>query len=68
MLIAVEVHCTDGDDAALELLADQWAQDVRYRCVSRTVAVGGAVGMPIHGTLTTLAELFAVTGALAHGG
>lgn len=68
VLLAIEVECADVDVAALDLIADQWAQDVRYQCIDRAVTVGAAVAMPIHGTLANLAELFAVTGALARGG
>lgn len=56
VLVMVECVCSDADVPALELGAEQWAQDVRYRRVTRNAEATAALSVVLNGTLATLAD------------
>jgi len=63
VLVAVEV-VTEGHDDDVELRAQQWAQELRFRVVAPGVDTGAAVAVALPGTLHTLADALRV----AHDG
>lgn len=56
VLVMVECVCADADVAALELGAEQWAQDLRFRRVMREAETTDARAVVLPGTLATLAD------------
>lgn len=56
VLVMVECVCADVDVAALELGAEQWAQDLRFRRVMREAETTDARAVVLSGTLATLAD------------
>lgn len=56
VLVMVECVCADADVAALELGAEQWAQDLRYR-VSGAAATQNAGALVLDGSTATIAAM-----------
>lgn len=59
VLVMVECVCADADVPALELSAETWAQDVRYR-VSGDATTRNAGALVLNGSLATLGAAFAL--------
>jgi len=62
VLVMVECVCADGDVPALELGAEQWAQDLRFRRVMRAAETTDARAVVVDATLDVLGEAFRIVG------
>ena len=52
----VECVCADDDVAALDMLAEQWTQDLRFRRVMPNAETTDARSVVMDGSLYTLAD------------
>ena len=66
VLVMVECVCRDADVSALELGAEQWAQDLRFRAMAEgeTRNAGAVV---LDGTLTNFGAALALASETAGG-
>lgn len=62
VLVMVECVCADVDVAALELGAEQWAQDLRFRRVMREAETTDARAVVVDASLDVIAEAFRIVG------
>jgi hypothetical protein len=53
----VEVVCAESDVPALDLVAAQWAQDLRFRHLMGSVETSDAVAVTIDGSLGVMADV-----------
>lgn len=56
MLVMVECVCVDDDVAALDMLAEQWTQDLRFRRVMPNAETTDARSVVMDGSLYALAD------------
>lgn len=58
--VLVMVECRATLAAALDVAAEQWAQEMRYRCEVAGATTTGAVSVVVDGSLDVLADAFAL--------
>lgn len=56
VFVMVECVCAEDADTAVGVIAEQWAQDLRFRAVGRGAETTDARSVVLDGTLATLAD------------